>query len=203
MKDSPSECLNEALTAFSRGDEDAMKEVLERSKSDPSKGGLLINEALQEGHTELARSLHKAGVELDVLAAAGLGEIDTLADFFDNSNNLRISDDKLIEFGTMEMTKFLAKPLTVACKNGQMEAAFFLIKKGADINLFILDEDDVEASGLHWAARYGHYELVKFLINYGARIYSKDTRDSLTPAEWAEREGHEQISQYIKFLEQR
>lgn len=193
------ETLKEALTAFDSQDEEALKEIL--AECECSKD--LVNSALGEGHTELARSLNKAGAQLDVLGAAGLGEIDTLADFFDKSNNLRISDDEMIEFGTMQMTKFLAKPLAVACKNGQMEAAFFLIKKGADINLFVLGEEELEASGLHWAAKYGHYELVKFLINYGARIHSKDTVESLTPAEWADREGHEKISQYISYLEKK
>lgn len=163
----------------------------------------LVKTALDNGSTEIAKLLVKEGASVDVEVAAGIGDIDALAAHFDNSHNLRISEEVLIDFGTMAMTKALVKPFVVACKNGQMESAFFLIRKGADLNLFILEDDDTvtEASGLHWAARYGHYDLVKFLINYGAKIYAKDTKENKTPSQWAESAGQEKISQYIRFLE--
>ena len=160
--------------------------------------------ALDNGNLKTAKLINEKCGNLDYVTAAGIGDIDRLAEFFDNSNNLRISDDDLVEFGTSNMTKTLVKPLMVACKNGQLEVAFYLIRKGADINLYILEEEEsdiLEASGLHWAAKYGHYELVKFLINYGAKIYCKDTKFDLTPAQWALEEGHEQIHKYISYLQ--
>ena len=160
--------------------------------------------ALDNGNTEMARFLIERGAAVDLYAAAGTGQIDALAEFFDNSYNLRLSEDDIVEFGTRRLTVALVKPYMIACKNGQLEAVFFLMKRGADINLFVLDnedEDSLEASGLHWAAKYGHYELVKFLINYGAKIHSKDTRFQKTPAQWAEEAGHEQIHKYIAYLE--
>lgn len=164
-----------------------------------------IETALSHGNTEFARMLVKQEGEIkNHVVAAGLGEIDSLDDFFDNSYNLRISEEQLIEYGTMEMTKALVKPFVMACKNGQMESVFFLFKRGADINLYILHDEDeniLEASGLHWAAKYGHYELVKFLINYGAKIHSKDTRFNQTPGQWAQEAGHDQIHKYISYLQ--
>ncbi|MBI1270223.1 hypothetical protein GC174_07315 [bacterium] len=164
-----------------------------------------LKAALHAGETALARKLSAEGVEPDFLSAAGLGDIDALASYFDGSNNLRLADDQVIDFGTLAMTRALVEPLIVACKNGQMEAAFFLIKKGADLNYFEVQEgknaeEKLQASGLHWASRYGHYELVKFLINYGARIQSRDTLEDKTPAQWAEEAGHENICLYLKHL---
>ena len=164
-----------------------------------------LHAALDAGETALAKTLCNDAVEMDFLSAAGLGDIDALASYFDGSNNLRLADDHVIDFGTLAMTRALVEPLIVACKNGQMEAAFFLIKKGADLNYFEVNEGkdrkvNLEASGLHWASRYGHYELVKFLINYGARIQSRDTLEDKTPAQWAEEAGHENIRLYLNHL---
>ena len=164
-----------------------------------------LHAALDAGETALAKTLCNDAVEMDFLSAAGLGDIDALASYFDGSNNLRLADDQVIDFGTLAMTRALVEPLIVACKNGQMEAAFFLIKKGADLNYFEVNEGkdrkvNLEASGLHWASRYGHYELVKFLINYGARIQSRDTLEDKTPAQWAEEAGHENIRLYLNHL---
>lgn len=160
--------------------------------------------SLESGFTDIANLIVSKGGKLDYISSAGVGDIDALDSFFDNSNNLRANDDEIVEFGTMAMTKTLVKPLVVACKNGQLEAAFFLIRKGADINLYILEEEEselLEASGLHWAAKFGHYELVKFLINYGAKVYCKDTKFERTPAQWALDEGHDQIHKYISYLQ--
>ena len=164
-----------------------------------------LHAALDAGETALAKTLCNDAVEMDFLSAAGLGDIDALASYFDGSNNLRLAEDQVIDFGTLAMTRALVEPLIVACKNGQMEAAFFLIKKGADLNYFEVNEGkdrkvNLEASGLHWASRYGHYELVKFLINYGARIQSRDTLEDKTPAQWAEEAGHENIRLYLNHL---
>ena len=164
-----------------------------------------LHAALDAGETALAKTLCNDAVEMDFLSAAGLGDIDALASYFDGSNNLRLADDQVIDFGTLAMTRALVEPLIVACKNGQMEAAFLINKKGADLNYFEVNEGkdrkvNLEASGLHWASRYGHYELVKFLINYGARIQSRDTLEDKTPAQWAEEAGHENIRLYLNHL---
>lgn len=188
--------------AATNGRQELLDACLEAGLNADSK---TLKAALDAGETALARKMSAAGVEPDFLSAAGLGDIDALASYFDGSNNLRLSDDQVIDFGTLAMTRTLVEPLIVACKNGQMEAAFFLIKKGADLNYFEVEEgkdakEKLEASALHWASRYGHYELVKFLINYGARIQSRDTLEDKTPAQWAEEAGHENICLYLKHL---
>lgn len=191
--------------ACKNGNLDICQKLLEIGKSSGLKNlESCLLAALEEGKTKIAKELVANGAQLNYISAAGIGDIDALAEFFDGSQNLRIENDKLVEFGTMEMTKTLVKPMAVACKNGQLESCFYLIRKGADVNMYILadeEEDLMEASGLHWAAKYGHYELVKFLINYGAKIYSKDTKNDLTPAQWALEEGHEQIHKYISYLQ--
>lgn len=188
--------------AAANGREELLDACLEAGLNADSK---TLRAALDAGETALARKLSAEGVEPDFLSAAGLGDIDALASYFDGSNNLRLADDQVIDFGTLAMTRALVEPLIVACKNGQLEAAFFLIKKGADLNYFEVKEgkgakEKVEASALHWASRYGHYDLVKFLINYGARIQSRDTLEDKTPAQWAEEAGHENICLYLKHL---
>ena len=74
-----------------------------------------------------------------------------------------------------------------------------LIEKGADVNYFILGDE----TPLINAARFGHLETVKFLVENGADV-NKSARDGYllnseirTPLNMAKRGGHQEVVDYL------
>jgi hypothetical protein len=63
-------------------------------------------------------------------------------------------------------------PLLVAATFGQVEAAKFLIEKGANVNATSNDG----ATALHGAAFFCHTEIVKLLLDKGAEVNAKNIR---------------------------
>ncbi len=77
-----------------------------------------------------------------------------------------------VEYGT---------PLAFAARNNNLKAALLLLSQGADIHKA---DDILGESPLHTAARYGHADMMNFLIKHGANIDQKDT-EGLTAIELA------------------
>jgi ankyrin repeat protein len=71
-------------------------------------------------------------------------------------------------------------PLIWASKMGSTECVHKLLDAGADPNKFEISD----WSALHWAARNGHLEVAKLLLEHSARLYHKDKK-SHTPLDWA------------------
>ena len=65
-----------------------------------------------------------------------------------------------------------------------MEAVKTLVLNGEDLNS--KDKSRSNQTPLHVAAREGHLEIVKFLVESGADIFSKDNANQ-TPVVWAKR----------------
>ncbi|CAF4932837.1 unnamed protein product, partial [Rotaria sp. Silwood1] len=62
--------------------------------------------------------------------------------------------------------------LYVACRNGQISVAKWLLEKGANVNIKLLTES--ESTPLHGAAYHGHALIVDLLLSYGADINIKN-----------------------------
>ncbi|QCB62600.1 hypothetical protein EJB00_03080 [Wolbachia endosymbiont of Drosophila mauritiana] len=58
--------------------------------------------------------------------------------------------------------------LFLALKNGNLQRAKWLIKKGVDVHA----RDKVNGTSLHWAAESGCYKVVKLLLDYGADVHA-------------------------------
>ncbi|CAF4907948.1 unnamed protein product, partial [Rotaria sp. Silwood1] len=67
--------------------------------------------------------------------------------------------------------------LYVACRNGQISVAKWLLEKGANVNIKLLTES--ESTPLHEAVSHGHVSTVELLLSYGADTNIKN-KDSLT-----------------------
>ena len=55
-----------------------------------------------------------------------------------------------------------------AAINGDLERIEFLITNGTDVN--VVDPNQENLTPLHYAAQYGHLNVVEFLVNHGARV---------------------------------
>ena len=85
-------------------------------------------------------------------------------------------------------------PLHILANEGTVEAAAWLLDRGADIHL---RDRDYESTPLAWAARAGRAEMVKFLLSRGARLTMPDDPPWATPAAWARRRGHHHVLELL------
>ena len=83
--------------------------------------------------------------------------------------------------------------LHMVCSEGDKDAAEFLIRNGADVNL----RDKRGATPLWIAASRGHREIVELLIEKGADINASDGRREATPLLIAARSGHADVVELL------
>ena len=81
-------------------------------------------------------------------------------------------------------------PLHILANEGTVQAAAWLLDRGADVDL---RDRDYESTPLAWAARAGREEMVKFLLSRGASRALPDDPPWATPAAWARRRGHHHL----------
>lgn len=92
----------------------------------------------------------------------------------------RVSLLSLHHSGVNQQTRNGASPLYLACQEGHLHLAQFLVKDcGADVRLRALDG----MSSLHAAAARGHYSLVVWLVR--GHCGEQDTRSPGPRASWA------------------
>jgi len=84
-----------------------------------------------------------------------------------------------------------------ACMHNQLEAARLLLGRDAEINT-IPPGFDFAGTGLHYAALYGHVEMVDFLLACGADASIRDPKVNNTPAGWAEYGGHQALAAHLQ-----
>jgi ankyrin repeat protein len=79
-------------------------------------------------------------------------------------------------------------------QKGDIQKAELLIKHGADINPV---EEEYQSTPLGMAARWGHAEMVKYLLAQGADI-NKAGASWATPLAWAKKKGHIEVERILK-----
>lgn len=87
--------------------------------------------------------------------------------------------------------------LVYATDQGQLEIVRFFLESGADPNYF--DGEGYEETALMSAAAAGHLEIVRLLIESGGNI--REQRDGSTALDYAAREGHQNIVDYLSSLD--
>jgi ankyrin repeat protein len=80
--------------------------------------------------------------------------------------------------------------LHILANEGTIEAAAWLLDRGADIHL---RDRDFESTPLAWAARAGRAEMVRFLLSRGAKTVLPDDEPWAMPGAWASRRGHHHL----------
>jgi ankyrin repeat protein len=179
-----------------------------------------LEEALYWGNQGVINLLLERGASIHNLRiASGLGRIDLIESFFQSDGSLKPEAGKIDwPFGDYQESNLncrikeelgakvagwshdpqdiINNAFVYACLHNQIDAARFLLEKGAQVNA-IPPGFDYSGTGLHYAAHNGHRALVEFLIERGADVNLKDTKVGSTPTGWAEHGGHPELKNYL------
>lgn len=180
--------------------------------------------AANMGSREVAEILlaRGAAAQLNMWAAAGLGMLDVVQNFWDSASpstlkpgagqtrtrdltpqsgksgqpgDPALGDGKWGKAPPPESyQELISEAFYIAARNGHVEVAGFLLEKGADINC----RGFFGAPGLHWAAIHGHKAMVEFLISHGADLTLRDQQFNSTALGWALEGEHLEIAELLK-----
>jgi ankyrin repeat protein len=125
-----------------------------------SPAGALINICLANGRAQAAEFLAMRGAHLDLEGAAGLGRLDVVRNYFDDSSALRPNATN-----TQMERGFLW-----ACEYGHNEVVEFLLQQGASLET----QATTGQTALHWAVIGGHADTIKLLLGKGASLEMKN-----------------------------
>jgi Ankyrin repeats (3 copies) len=88
--------------------------------------------------------------------------------------------------------------LALASQFGQVDVARLLLDAGEDPNRYNPIGGHSHTTPLHQAAGAGHNELVRLLVQRGARLDMKDILWQATPADWARYAGRTELEAYLR-----
>jgi len=164
-----------------------------------------LEEALYWGNQEtVAMLVRRAATVHNLRIAAGLGRIDVVESFFAPDGSLKPEAGIMSSpFRRMHFEggpqNLIDNALLYACISNRIDAVEYLLKRGARINA-IPPGFDYAGTALHYAALFGHRELVDLLIERGAHLDIKDSKVNALAAGWAAHGGHQELSDYLTRL---
>ena len=142
--------------------------------------------------TECAKTLVEYGAKLDFFCAAGMGAIEEVRAFFDESGTLhpgasQTGSSRVTTDGTrlpcppQSPVELVSDALYFACRNGHTEVARFLLDRGADLSF----RSYMGGTALHWAYFSGSRALIEMLERAGADGGARDDSLGCTPRAFA------------------
>ena len=121
------------------------------------------------------------GARIDLPVAAALGRIEDARRLLPDTG----SEDRHLAFA-------------LAAQFGQVEIVRLLLDAGENPNRYNPVGGHSHTTPLHQAAGAGHHELVRLLVERGARLDLKDILWGATPAGWARQAGRTEIEAYLR-----
>jgi len=115
---------------------------------------LLVNICLANGRSRAGEFLARHGAVLDLEAAAGVGRLDLVANYFDDAGSLKSAANKV----QME------RGFLWACEYGRNDVIEFLLPRGATLDA----QADTGQTALHWAVIGGRLDTITLLLDRGA-----------------------------------
>ena len=137
--------------------------------------------ALTFGYLDTARAMHRRGATLYLNSAAGLG----LA-----------HEVKRLRPGASPDVRHSA--LALAAQHGHTEIVRILLDAGEDPNRYNPEGHHSHSTPLHQAIWAEHLDVVRLLVERGARLDIRDKVYQGTPLGWAEYGGKTRIAEYLK-----
>ena len=138
--------------------------------------------ALAFGYGDTAQALVRRGARVDSLAAAaGLGRIAEATHLLTASG----AEDR-------------HRALALAAQHGHVEIVRMLLDAGEDPNRYNPQGNHAHSTPLHQAVLAGHQQVVRLLVERGARLDIADTVHHGTPLGWAKYADRADIEQYLR-----
>jgi Ankyrin repeats (3 copies) len=137
--------------------------------------------ALTHGEFAAADALLRHGARPSLVVAAGLG---------------REAEADVLLRDASDAERHLA--LTLAAQHGRAGIARMLLDAGTDPSRYNPVGAHAHSTPLHQAVWYGHEDLVRLLVERGARRDLEDTLHQGTPLDWAEYGGHASIAAFLR-----
>ncbi|MDX1493638.1 MAG: ankyrin repeat domain-containing protein [Longimicrobiales bacterium] len=154
---------------------------------------------------QAAARLLQRGAPLDLWSAAALGRSDDVRTLLeaeatsgpDARGEAEATDEGAASGDTDPITgapKRVSDAFYIACRNGALETAKLLRKRGAEVDAL----GYFDATALHWAAINGHTAVVEWLVQQGADTGRCDPEFGATPAGWAREGGHGDLTRWLE-----
>jgi ankyrin repeat protein len=140
-----------------------------------------MQSALGHGEFEAVEALIRRGACVDLLVAAGLGRSQEAA--------------RLLASASPEDRH---SALALACQFGHVAIVRALLDAGEDPDRFNPVGLHSQSTPMHQAAWAGHDEVVRLLVQRGARIDLKDVLWQGTAADWAEYGGKTELAAFLR-----
>jgi hypothetical protein len=149
--------------------------------ADPSSA---LHAAALHNEMEAAHALIRRGARVDLPVAAALGHVDDFRRLLPDANK----DDRHLA-------------LALASQFGHVEIVRLLLDAGEDPNRYNPVGGHSHSTPLHQAAASGNEDMVRLLVEHGARLDMKDVLWHATPAGWARHEGRLNVEEYLRAQE--
>jgi len=151
-----------------------------------------LETALYHGSQEAAdRLAERRLVPYALWVAAAAGRVELLPTFFDRERLLPEAGAHRPDLSKVgwppgppprdDPAEILAEAFVLACYNGRLEAAEWLLARGVDVNA----RPYLGMTGLSWAVVGGRRQMVEFLIGRGADVQPRNELNGDTAAGWA------------------
>ena len=138
--------------------------------------------ALTFGYIDTAEALVRRGAAVDnLIVAAGLGRLDDAARMLPHAD----AHDR-------------HAALALAAQHGHADVVKLLLDAGEDLNRYNPDGFHSHATPLHQAIWSNHMDVVRLLVERGARQDIRDTIFQSTPLGWAEYGERTEIAGYLR-----
>jgi ankyrin repeat protein len=138
--------------------------------------------ALAFGYQDAAEALARRGAKVAGLdAAAGLGRVSEV--------------QRLLPTSTAEDRH---RALALAAQLGHVEVVKLLLDSGEDPSRYNPDGMHSHGTPLHHAVACNRPDMVRLLVERGARVDIKDKIWSSTPLGWAEHQGKREIAEFLR-----
>ena len=137
--------------------------------------------ALNFGYLDTARAMHRRGATIYLNSAAGLGLVEDVK--------------RLLPGSSAELRH---SALALAAQHGQTEVVRILLDAGEDPSRYNPEGHHSHSTPLHQAVWADHLDLVKLLVERGARLDVRDTVYEGTPLAWAEYGEKPEIAAYLR-----
>jgi ankyrin repeat protein len=143
--------------------------------------GNALDAALVHGHRAAAELLARLGGRVGLAEAAGLGRAEKVRELLTGSD----ADTR-------------HRALALSAQWGEVETARLLLDAGEDPNRFNPPGTHTHSTPLHQAALGGYLEVVRLLVERGARLGVRDTIYDATPLGWARHGGKADVASWLE-----